>query len=92
MNFSIYPVEDAPFNITSKKIITNDKVLQCLQTQKFSKACKINVSDGYHKPLNELCKQVNYSIADKDPRRAQISDFTPACFNLSSTVSTAECV
>ena len=46
MNFSIYPVEDAPFNITSKKIITNDKVLQCLETQKFSKACKTNVSDG----------------------------------------------
>jgi len=75
MNFSIYPVEDAPFNITSKKIITNDKVLQCLQTQKYSKECKTNVSDGYHKPLNELCKQVNYSIADKDPK--DICQYSP---------------
>tara|TARA_B100001287_G_C22579458_1_gene480233 strand:- start:10 stop:279 length:270 start_codon:yes stop_codon:yes gene_type:complete len=75
MNFSIYPVEDAPFNITSKKIITNDKVLQCLDTQKYSKACKTKVSDGYHKPLNELCKEVNYSIADKDPK--DICQYSP---------------
>ena len=36
MNFSIYPVE-MPHSILLQKIITNDKVLQCLQTQKYSK-------------------------------------------------------
>ena len=39
------------------------------------KSCrKTNVSDR-SKPLNELCKQVNYSIADKDPK--DICQYSP---------------
>lgn len=69
MNFSIYPIEDSQFYNTGKKVVGDNPVNSCLHTQGYSpKPCKVAVSSGYHKPLNEYCKDINYSIAEKDPK------------------------
>jgi len=68
MDFSIYPVKDSNFYNTGDKVISEKKVNSCLHTQGYSHtSCKIDVSSGYNKPLNEVCKEIHYSIATKDP-------------------------
>ena len=70
MDFSIYPVKDSNFYNTRDKVISENKVNSCLPTQGYyPKSCKIDVSSGYNKPLNEVCKGVHYSIATKDPEK-----------------------
>ena len=68
MNFSIYPVKDSDFYNTGDKVIGEKNVNSCLPTQGYSpNSCKIDVSSGYNKPLNEVYKDIHYSIATKDP-------------------------
>ena len=70
MNFSIYPIKDSNFYNTGEKIINQEPVNTCLPTQGYSpKPCRINVSSGYNKPLNEVYKQIHYSIAAKNPEK-----------------------
>ena len=70
MDFSIYPVNDSNFYNSGEKVIGDKKVNSCLPTQGYSpKPCKIDLSSGYNKPLNEVCKEVHYSIATKDPEK-----------------------
>lgn len=69
MNFSIYPVNDSEFYNTGNKTIGESPTNKCLETQGYSPSkCKIDLSSGYHKPLNELCKEIHYSIAEKNPK------------------------
>ena len=68
MEFSLYPVKDSNFYNTGRKVIGDTKVNSCLPTQGYSPApCKIDLSSGYNKPLNEECKEIHYSISEKDP-------------------------
>ena len=68
MDFSIYPIKDSNFYNTGNKVIGKERANSCLPTQGYSpKACKIDISSGYNKPLNEVCKEVHYSIASKNP-------------------------
>lgn len=70
MDFSIYPIKDSKFYNTGDKVISEQKVNSCLPTQGYSQtSCKIDVTDGYNKPLNEVCKGIHYSIATKDPEK-----------------------
>lgn len=70
MDFSIYPVKGSKFYNTGDKVISEQKVNSCLPTQGYSQtSCKIDVTDGYNKPLNEVCKDIHYSIATKDPEK-----------------------
>lgn len=70
MNFSIYPVKDSDFYNTGDKVIGEKNVNSCLPTQGYSpNSCKIDVSSGYNKPLNEVYKQIHYSIAAKNPEK-----------------------
>jgi len=68
MNFSTYPIKDSNFYNTGEKIISQESVNTCLPTQGYSsRPCKVNLSSGYNRPLNEECKEIHYSIATKDP-------------------------
>ena len=72
MNFAIYPVKDSPFYNTGEKVISNNKANTCLPAagqgfDPLKDSCKIDLSDGYNKPLNEVLKPIHYSIATKDP-------------------------
>ena len=70
MDFSIYPINDSEFYNTGDKTISDKSVNKCLETQGYNpKPCKIPTSSGYHKPLNELCKEIHYSIAEKEPKK-----------------------
>ena len=68
MDYSFYPIKDSNFYKTGEKSIGDEKVNTCLQTQGYSPTSfKVDVSTGYNRPLNEICKKIHYSIADKDP-------------------------
>ena len=68
MDYSIYPIKSSDFYNTGEPVINNDSVNACLPTQGYnSNTFKIDVSTGYNKPLNEVCKEKHYSIAQKDP-------------------------
>jgi hypothetical protein len=68
MNFSIYPIEDSKFYNTGTKKIGDNKTNKCLPTQGYNpNNSKVELSSGYNKPLNEVCKYIHYSIATKDP-------------------------
>lgn len=68
MDFAIYPVKNSGYYNGGEPFVGDSKTNMCLHTAEFKpKSCKIDVSAGYHKPLNEVCKEIHYSIAEKDP-------------------------
>ena len=72
MNYSIYPVKDSTFYNTGEKNIDSNKANKCLSGGSqgyYPKPCKIDLSDGYNKPLNEENIPIHYSIASKNPEK-----------------------
>ena len=57
---SKYPISNSDFYLrsgnTDYTIDTNQK---CSETQGFSSTCTEDVKFGFHKPLNEVCKDIN---------------------------------
>ena len=69
MNYSIYPIHDSDFHQINKKINLSPNS-KCIETQgyNYNDKCILQVNNGYHKPLNELCMEKHYKIIDRDPK------------------------
>ena len=61
MNYSIYPIHDSDFHQINKKINLSPNS-KCIETQgyNYNDKCILQVNNGYHKPLNELCMEKHY--------------------------------
>ncbi len=63
MNYSIYLIHDSDFHQINKKINLSPNS-KCIGTQgyNYNDKCILQVNNGYHKPLNELCMEKHYKI------------------------------
>jgi len=69
MDFTIYPIKNSGYYNGGEPYIGDTKTNPCLNTNEYKpKSCKLNLlTEGYHKPLNEVCKEIHYNISQKDP-------------------------
>lgn len=59
-NFSPYPIIDSDFYSSGEKNVFKDTTLgNCLNNQEYKTTIEPNTSVGYHKPINELCKDIS---------------------------------
>ena len=59
-NFSPYPISDSKFYTTEDKTLYKDTTTgNCLNTQGYTTTMEPNTTAGYHKPINELCKDIS---------------------------------
>lgn len=58
-NFSPYPITESTFYSTENQTLYKDNNSgNCLNTQGYTKTMEPNTTVGYHKPINELCKDI----------------------------------
>ena len=67
MDFTYYPIEDSSFFKNKKLSIVKEEGNNCLNTPEIIESKNINVSYGYHKPLNEICKPVDTNHFNTGP-------------------------
>ena len=67
MNFSLYPIQDSDFHKTGEITLSKPEK-NCLKLQGYNETCSPNVMNGYHKPLNEICKPIYNNQTDNDPK------------------------